>query len=198
MLNFNYSLRRPLVPTPKKHLLLIKNKLLPFKKQLIFCLIMAAVYGSQLKHTHMLLKAANPVLYNSVLEQRFYNMSAVASSFYSMSRCWFVCEMHSTLKQQAFPPVSLTGWSDRQRHQFFPVFFPSLLLKSILLSLLTISEHRHLYLWQIDKPAPPQNQDKTVIYLLKCGTFLVQLNTMQLKGVMWFVSPLGGRWINVS
>lgn len=48
MLNFNYSLRHLLVSTPKKHLILIKNRLLPFKQGA------DTLHGSQLKHSHML------------------------------------------------------------------------------------------------------------------------------------------------
>lgn len=43
--------------------------------------------------------------------------------FPSASHCRLVCEMHLTLKRRAFLPVTLTGWSDRLRHQFF-LFFP--------------------------------------------------------------------------
>lgn len=107
----------PLVPIPKKHLLLIKNKLLPFKTQLIFCLIIAAVYGSQLKHTHA---AANLTLYNSEVEQRSYNMSAVAFSFYSMSHCLKCTRLWSS--KLSYPSVlqaDQTGWDIS-----FPCVFP--------------------------------------------------------------------------
>lgn len=114
MLNFNYSLRHLLVSTPPKtHLLLIKNTLLPFRKQLILCLIMVAVYGSQLKHSHVLLRASDPALcIFQCLNKGFTTCQLLF--FPSVSPCWFVCEMHSTLNRK-LPCLSVlqadqTGW----------------------------------------------------------------------------------------
>lgn len=126
ILNFSYSRRHLLVSTPEKHLLLIKNRPLAFKKQLM-SLMALSDYGCCLWiSAKTLTRAADPALYTVYFSAWTKALQPVCCCFPSVSYCWFAFEMHSILKQEA-SQVNQTGWDT-----FFFSFFPQCFLNVFL------------------------------------------------------------------
>lgn len=114
------SLRHLLVSTPKKHLLLIKNRPLLLQKQLIFCLIMVAVYGSQQTHScaALGLKSSSVYVFQCLNKsfstcQLLFPPCHAAGSTVKCTQLW-----SRKLSSLSVLPADQTGWDIR----FFPVF----------------------------------------------------------------------------